>query len=205
MKHLVPYAPSVPGTLVNGDFSQPILNRGFDWRAAAPGCATVAQTHTDGAALELFLSASRPESCEIAHQFVRLAAGAWYVIRFQYRTIELPDPTGVRWSMGESEEYDFRSSPEWTDAEWRWQASGDRGRLALAYRRKIGNHTPRGHGAGQGRPAATRSGSGAFLYGNSTGRRIADVGNDIYGAYQASELSFRSQRADSCHPGPSPS
>ena len=137
-KHLVPYEPSVPGALVNGDFGRPILNRGFDWRAEAPGCATVAQTHADGDALEIFLSASRPENCEIAHQFVRLASGARYVIRFQYRTIELPDPTGVRWSMGESQEYELGMSPEWTDVEWRWQASGDRRRLVLAYRRKPG-------------------------------------------------------------------
>jgi O-antigen ligase len=139
LRHLLPYAPSVPGTLVNGDFSRPILNRGFDWRAGVPGCATVAQTHTDGAALVLFLSADRPESCEISHQFVRLAAGARYVFRFQYRTTELPDPTGVGWSMGENQKYEFRSSPDWTDAEWRWQASENRGRLALAYRRKAGS------------------------------------------------------------------
>ncbi len=139
VNQLVPYAPSIPGTLVNGDFSWPILNRGFDWQAAAPGCATIAQTHTAGSALELFLAANRPQSCEITHQFVRLAAGVRYVIRFQYRTIELPDPTGVFWSMGESHEYELGSSPDWTNAEWRWQAAEDRGRLALAYRRKAGS------------------------------------------------------------------
>jgi O-antigen ligase len=139
LKRLVPYPPSAPGTLVNGDFSRPILSRGFDWRAAVPGCATLAQTHTNGPALELFLSGNRPESCEISHQFVRLTAGARYVIRFQYRTMELPDPTGLRWTVGRGQEYEFLSSTQWSDAEWRWQASENGARLALAYRRKAGS------------------------------------------------------------------
>jgi O-antigen ligase len=139
LRRLAPYPPIVPGTLVNGDFSQPILNRGFDWRAAEPGCALAAQTHTDGAALELFLSGQRPESCEVYHQFVRLAAGEHYVLRFQYRTMELADPTGLRWSLGTGQDFEFRAAPEWANGEWRWQAAKAAGRVALAYRRNSGS------------------------------------------------------------------
>jgi len=138
-RRLVPYPPSLPGMLVNGDFSQPILNRGFDWRAAAPGCALAAQTNTDGAALELFLSDKRPESCEVYHQFLRFAAEARYVLRFQYRTTELPDPTGLFWSLGTDEDYKFRSSPEWANGEWRWLVAKPAGQLVLAYRRASGS------------------------------------------------------------------
>jgi hypothetical protein len=124
---------------VNGDFSHPVLDRGFDWRAGAPGCALAAQTITDGAALELFLSDKRPESCEVYRQFVRLAAGAHYVLRFQYRTRELPDPTGLHWSLGPGHDYEFRASPEWSNGEWRWQAADAAGRLTLACRRSSGS------------------------------------------------------------------
>lgn len=138
-RRLGPYPPLVPGTLVNGDFSQPILNHGFDWRAGAPGCALAAQTNTDGTALELFLSGKRPENCEVYYQYLRLAAGAHYVLSFQYRTRELPDLTGLRWSLGTGQDYEFRASPEWSNGEWQWRAAKAEGRLILVCRRSNGS------------------------------------------------------------------
>ncbi len=136
---LIPYPPSAPGNLVNGDFAQPILDHGFDWRAAPAGCAVAARTHAEGPALELFLAANRPEDCEIYHQFLILSPGIRYELRFEYRTADLPDPTGIYWSLDERCDYQFRSSADWTSAVWRWQSSPAAGRLALRYRRSPGS------------------------------------------------------------------
>jgi O-antigen ligase len=137
-KLLLPYEQLQAGTLVNGDFSRTILNRGFDWRAAPAGCALTAQTLGGGNALELFLSGRQPESCEIYSQFLRLTAGARYVLRFQYQTGELPDPTGLQWSVNDAARYEFPASREWTNGEWRFRGGPAASRLVLAYRRSAG-------------------------------------------------------------------
>ena len=91
-KGLTPYAPLARGQLVNGDFGRTTLNRGFDWRGGDSGVRVAAQTHSGGDALELFLSGSQPENCEIYSQFLHLAEDAGYVLRYQYRTGELGIP-----------------------------------------------------------------------------------------------------------------
>jgi len=138
-RRLLPYAPISGGRLVNGNFAQPILNRGFDWQTGTAGCATAAQTTAGGSALELFLTGNRPDNCEIYRQFVYLLPGREHVLHFQYRTLDLPEPTGLRWSIGTRESQEFRASTEWTDAEWRWPSTQDSGRLSLFYRRDSGS------------------------------------------------------------------
>ena len=130
---------ALPDHLVNGDFSSPIVGRGFDWRPALPGCAVVAETNAGGPALELFLSGSQPENCSILDQVLRLSRGAAYEMRFQYRTTDLPDPTGLRWWLGGRKEYVLRASPEWSDAVWRFFAPDEGARLTLEYRRAAGS------------------------------------------------------------------
>ncbi len=138
-RHLLPYSPAKPDSLVNGDFGLPVLGRGFDWRLSGTGCAVAAETRVDTQALELFLPGNRPEACEIAHQFLRLESSVLYVMRFQYRTSELPNPTGLSWSITGGQPYEFRSSPEWTDGEWRWTANKAADRLVLGYHREAGS------------------------------------------------------------------
>jgi O-antigen ligase len=138
-RRLVPYVTVSGGKIVNGNFARPVLNRGFDWQMSAPGCATAALTHSSGPALELFLTGNRPDTCEIYRQFVYLLPGTERILRFQYRTLDLPDPTGLRWSMGTQEGEELRSSTQWTDAEWRWPPTQASGRLSLFYRRDSGS------------------------------------------------------------------
>lgn len=138
-RRLAPYPPVARGELVNGEFSHAISNRGFDWRNGAADCALAAVTHSDGDALELFLSGRRPENCEMFSQFLRLDAGTRYVLRFQYRTGDLPEPTGLHWSLGSEKEYELRASQEWADGAWRWRAADATSRLAFLYRRPWGS------------------------------------------------------------------
>jgi hypothetical protein len=138
-RRLLPDAPVSGGNLVNGNFARPILNRGFDWLTGGPECAAGALTNAGGPALELFLTRNRPDTCEIYRQFVYLLPGTEHVLRFQYRTLDLPDPTGLRWSIGTREGPELRPIAEWTDAEWRWPPIQDSGRLSLLYRRDSGS------------------------------------------------------------------
>jgi O-antigen ligase len=138
-RRLLPYAPVSGGTLVNGDFARTVLNRGFDWQMGAPGCATVALTRSGGSALELFLTGNRPDTCEIYRQFLYLRPGTERVLRFQYRTLDLPDRTGLRWSIGTQEGAELLASSQWTDGEWRWAPARASGRLCLSYRRDSGS------------------------------------------------------------------
>src|SRR5581483_3706695 len=131
--------PSAEGELVNGDFRLPILNHGFDWRTSEAGCALAAQTNVEGPAMEFFLSGTRPETCGIYHQFVRLHPRRSYILRFQYRTRDLPDPTGLHWATGDGTDYEFHSSVNWSDGECRWMAAERLGKLALVYRRPAGS------------------------------------------------------------------
>lgn len=138
-RRLVPYAPRAAGELVNGDFRRPSLDRGFDWRAGTAGCAVAARSASDGPAMEWFLSPHRPERCELYAQALHVADGARYVLRFEYRTRDMRDPTGVRWTLGNGLESEIRAAEGWTGAAWHWQASEGTRRLALAWRRAPGS------------------------------------------------------------------
>jgi hypothetical protein len=135
---LVPYAAAKPGALVNGDFQQPILNHAFDWRTPDVNCALAAQTRNDGPAIELIFSGKQPENCDVLNHFVPVSKRAQYVLRFQYRTRDLPSKTGLRWSIGPGSERELPASEEWSSGEWRFRASADTALLVLTYRRMPG-------------------------------------------------------------------
>jgi len=124
--------------ITNGDFALPILNRGFDWRLARVDGVDAVQTRDQGPNLSWSFSGKQQEQCELLAQFLPLSNGAAYVMRFQYRTADLPEHTGLLWSLGQGREYPLDSSEEWTWAEWRVAASGGTERLLLAYRRRLG-------------------------------------------------------------------
>ena len=137
-RRLVPYRASAAGSLVNGNFAQPILNRGFDWIERPAGGVVLYQTGAGSPALEISLSGRQPERCEILAQYVPATPRAVYVLRFRYRTSELPKDTGLLWSVDKDQELNLAAAPEWARAEWRFLAPAEAARLVLAYRRAPG-------------------------------------------------------------------
>jgi hypothetical protein len=124
--------------LVNGDFSTPILSHGFDWHLPAVDGVVTAQPRESGPALEMEFSGNQPEQCELLSQIVCLRHSTHYAFQFEYRTMGLPDQTGLAWSLGPRREFALAGSPVWAAAEWRFTASADAERLSLAYHRVPG-------------------------------------------------------------------
>jgi O-antigen ligase len=145
LRRLVPYRAALAGTLVNGDFGQPMLNRGFDWMERPATGVMLFQSSAGGAELEIALSGKQPERCEILAHYVPVAPRSAYRLRFEYRTAELPKHTGVIWSVDPRQEFELAAAPEWSPGEWRFEAPADATRLVLAYRRAPG--TTRREGA----------------------------------------------------------
>ena len=67
--------------------------------------------------------------------FVPLIKSAGYVLRFQYRTADLPRQTGLYWSLAGQQQPPLAAAGNWSSAEWRFQAPADTARLVFAYRR----------------------------------------------------------------------
>jgi hypothetical protein len=137
-RRLLPYGTANTGALVNGDFSQPILDHAFDWRKPVNGCAVTAQTVSAGPALEASFSGKQPENCDFLDHFVVLDKGAQYVLRYEYRTSDLPAQTGLQWSVSSGEAHELSASDQWSSGEWRFQASAGGVWLVLSYRRALG-------------------------------------------------------------------
>jgi hypothetical protein len=128
--------------LSNGDFAAPLLNRGFDWKIAAADGIAVARTEDGGPALSIEFSGREPESCELLRQALALEPGARYVLRFEYRTVELPEHTGVSWRLGTAAEAapeaGLVASAAWKSQDWNFRAAGP-AELGLTYRRTPGS------------------------------------------------------------------
>ena len=139
---LLPYGTGSAGALANGDFAQPILNRGFDWNLAS--AAGVTAMRLGDPALQIRFSGSQPEQFDIMSHFVPLVKNTGYILRFQYRTLDLPPQTGLFWSLAGQQQPPLAAAEDWSSAEWRFQASADTARLVFAYRRCPG--TTRGEG-----------------------------------------------------------
>jgi hypothetical protein len=123
--------------LGNGDFAAPLLNRGFDWRIAVGDGIAVARTQVGVPALSIEFSGREPESCELLKHALALESGAWYVMRFDYRTVDLSAHTGVSWRMGTAPEAALDASAAWKRQEWHFRALGG-AELSLTYRRAPG-------------------------------------------------------------------
>jgi hypothetical protein len=126
------------GGLTNGSFSTPILNRGFDWRLSELPGVTATRIQDGGPALTLSFSGKEPEDCELLAHYALLSAGTRYKVSFEYRTVGLPQSTGLYWSGGPQPAYEFHAAESWSRASWSFLSSGESGRLALAYRRYPG-------------------------------------------------------------------
>jgi hypothetical protein len=132
-KRLLPYGAGTADILANGDFAQPILNRGFDWRL--PSYNGVAALHLADPALQISFSGTQPEQFDILSHFVSLIKSTAYTLRFQYRTADLPPQTGLYWSLAGEQQEPLAAAGTWSWAEWRFQAPADAARLVFAYRR----------------------------------------------------------------------
>jgi hypothetical protein len=76
---------------------------------------------------------------------VPAAPRAAYTLRFEYRTAELAEETGVVWSVDPRQEFELAAAPDWAQRKWRFEAPTEATRLVLAYRRSPG--TTRREGA----------------------------------------------------------
>jgi O-antigen ligase len=123
--------------LVNGDFAGPLLNRAFDWKIPATDGVIVARTQDSGPAVAIEFSGREPESCELLNHTLALEAGAMYVMRFDYRTVQLAAHTGISWVLGAGR-VPLDASVGWKTEEWRFRATGP-GNLVLTYRRSPGS------------------------------------------------------------------
>ena len=124
--------------LGNGDFAGPLLNRGFDWKTIGPDGISVARTEDRGPALSIEFSGREPESCDLLKHALPLEPGAMYVMRFDYRTVELSLHTGISWRLGSASQAALDASAAWKRQEWRFRAP-DAADLTLTYRRTPGN------------------------------------------------------------------
>jgi hypothetical protein len=141
-KRLLPYEAGSTVILVNGDFAQPILNRGFDWNIISN--TGVAAMRLGGSGLQIMFSGNQPEQVDILSHFVPVVKSAVYVLRFQYRTADLPRQTGLFWSLAGQQQSPLAAAEDWSPAEWQFQAPASAARLVLNYRRFPG--TTRGAG-----------------------------------------------------------
>jgi hypothetical protein len=98
-RKLVPYPPldAERGmSLTNGAFATPPLSNGFDWRLPAD----VGLRHiSNPGALRIVFSGRQPESCEALSQWLPLLPQRKYRLRFEYRTADLENPTGLSWQL----------------------------------------------------------------------------------------------------------
>ena len=121
-QRLLPYASASMGSIVNGDFAQPILNRAFDWRL--PSITGVDAVRMDSPVLQVAFSGKQPEQFEILSHFLPLNKSTAYVLQFQYKTIDLPRQTGLFWSLAGQEQSPLPPR-NWSQAEWRFQAPAE--------------------------------------------------------------------------------
>jgi hypothetical protein len=141
-ERLLPYEAGRTVVLANGDFAQPILNRGFDWNITSN--TGVAAMRLGGPALQIMFSGNQPEQFDILSHFVPLVKSAAYVLRFQYRTADLPRQTGLFWSLAGQQQPPLAAAGDWSSAEWHFHAPAAAARLVFNYRRFPG--TTRGEG-----------------------------------------------------------
>jgi hypothetical protein len=149
---LIPYPPLDPGAgarLENGDFSQPLLREGFDWRVErVPGVIGLRLPSPTG--FELTFDGTQPEGAALLYQAVILKPDQEYNLTFVVSPSASAGVSGLHWRL-----IDFHTgapmSPDSADimSDRRWEfrspTHGPMPFLALVYIRP--NGTPRFQGA----------------------------------------------------------
>ena len=137
-RRLIPPESPASGWLSNGNFEEPVLNRGFDWLLPSPAGVVASQLRSPRGELLLTLSGKQPEACEILAHFVRVPARSESVLSFEYRTAGLPNATGLYWTVGSAKSPEWQASDDWVGAEWPFRPQEEMVRLVLEYRRSPG-------------------------------------------------------------------
>ena len=140
-------------SLTNGDFSRAPRNAGFDWRLESPaGNAGQAPPATDGverlwapSELEFRFSGREPEQGLLAEQWLPLRLRS-YRLRFEYRTRDMPSPTGVHWEREtEAAAVLEPCAARWCAAQWSFSAAREsQAPLRLVYHREPATERARG-------------------------------------------------------------
>jgi hypothetical protein len=120
---LLRYAPLDPARgrlLTNGDFAEPSLDAGFDWRTP-PNLGVAAIRSGTPPFLRFSLSGKQPEQCPLLAQLVPAEPATAYTLRFEYQTSQVAPDTGLRWRI-----YDEASgadlaprSPHLSNEQWK--------------------------------------------------------------------------------------
>jgi len=102
-RRVLPYAPlnANGAALTDGDFAAEPLGGGFAWRLA-PLAGVSAGRNPSPRYLWFSFSGKQPEACEPLAQFLPVAAGARYRLRFAYRTSEIGEESGLCWRVADA-------------------------------------------------------------------------------------------------------
>ncbi|HEV2198926.1 MAG TPA: hypothetical protein VGR73_03825 [Bryobacteraceae bacterium] len=139
-------------SLTNGDFSRAPRNAGFDWRIGSPAGDSARARPPDGverlwapSVLEFRFAGGEPEQAPLAEQWLPLAA-RFYRLRFEYRTRDMPSPTGVHWERAAEAASSLEPCPSaWCSAQWSFSAARETwAPLRLVYRREPATARARG-------------------------------------------------------------
>ena len=110
------------------------IGRGFDWRVPEPARPIVEWRDSS-------LTASLAVSFDAGPLLERivLAERQRYRVYYEYSTVGMPSPTGIRWSLGDQESPPLIPSDSWRDGSCEF-AAGVQGltQLRLIYRRDLG-------------------------------------------------------------------
>ena len=94
----IPLGEAKAGQVINGDFAVDPQDRGFDWRL--PHSDGISAAREEGpAGLRLTFSGREAEEAETLAQFVPVAGGSRYRMRFRYQTTGIGAGTGLGWRV----------------------------------------------------------------------------------------------------------
>ena len=98
VRKLIPYRPDSlfagAEALTNGDFGQPPLKSGFDWRFAETGGIDI-DREGQPPAISVTFTGKQPESSEILSQYVALLPDREYQLSVKYRTRDIAEQSGL--------------------------------------------------------------------------------------------------------------
>lgn len=146
---LLPYGKLLPdvGQLVtNGEFRQPLLNRGFDWRVGAREKVAFS-LDTEERTLRLSFDGSQPEHCEVLWQYIPISEDTLYWLEYEFQADAIPPRSGLRWLITDASaasrvlaEDDIAETPTWRQRRVRFETEHGMTcvRLSLSYSRAPG-------------------------------------------------------------------
>lgn len=94
----IPFSTPTPDRpLTNGDFA-PIYGHGFDWSVVNNGGASSSQPR-NSRGIDIELTGYQPESCELLHQWIPVAASRRYRMQWKAESNGLTNPAGLIWRI----------------------------------------------------------------------------------------------------------